>query len=102
MFINLPPGGYDSDSSGAHVPVTLLCTSAACLNGVVDNGFLLSAYDSDGNAVGTFVNWPAGALRGAIGAAAARSQGFLRGAALQALTRAPRAAQASGARAATR
>ena len=73
MHISLPSGGYDSDGNGARVPVVLQCTSAACRNGVVNNGFLLSAYDADGNAVGSFLSFPAGAQRGPLGADAARS-----------------------------
>ena len=64
MHIILPAGGYDSDAAGGHLPVTLLCSSAACCNGVVNNGFLLSAYDSDGNSVGSFLSLPSGAPRG--------------------------------------
>ena len=102
MRIGLPSGGYDSGNSAARLTVTLQCSSAACLNGVVDNGFLLSAYDADGNAVGTFLNWPPGARRAPIGAAAARSEGLQPTAAQRALTRSRRATQACGVRAATR
>ena len=103
MHISLPSGGYDSDGNGARVPVVLQCTSAACRNGVVNNGFLLSAYDADGNAVGSFVNWPAGTQRGRrLGRACALLQGLLPRAARRALTRRRRATQASSARAAAR
>ena len=63
LHINVPSSGYDSSDKAVRVPVTLLCTSAACRNGVVNNGFLLAAYDSDGTAVGTFDTLPAGAMR---------------------------------------
>jgi hypothetical protein len=63
LHIKVPSSGYDSSNKAAHVPVTLLCSSAACRNGVVNNGFLLGAYNSDGAAVGTFDALPAGATR---------------------------------------
>jgi hypothetical protein len=67
LHVKLPSSGYDSGDKAGRVAVTLLCTSAACRNGVVNNGFLLAAYDADGAAVGSFDRLPAGAQRAARG-----------------------------------
>ena len=82
LHIMLPTSGYDSAAagSGARLSVTLLCTSAACRNGVVNNGFLLAAYDSYGKAVGAFESLPGGAAPRAQRHAPLRSlaPGFVR------------------------
>ena len=63
MHIALPPLGYDSSLAATRLAVTLHCTSAACRSGAANNGFLLAAYDSDGDPVGNFETLPPGASR---------------------------------------
>ena len=87
MHIMLPSGGYDSVSDEARVTVTLHCTSAACRDGARNNGFLLVAYDADGQPAGTFDAWP-------YGAPAARARASF--------TDAPRVRRSAAARAAGR